>query len=84
MGAQPRLMRADYEQDVLELGERAADFLFTEELSRAYSELRARTWSMILTWYGNAMVQAPACAENWKPNLDENGMWHLPGEKTKA
>jgi hypothetical protein len=69
-----------YERDVLELGERVADCLFAEELGRAYSEPSRRAWSLILGWYGNAMVQAPACAEQWRPRLGKDGMWRMPAE----
>ena len=69
----------DYEIDVLELGERAAECLFAEELSTVYGSLRDRTWSVVLHCYGFIAVAAqeagrelPAC---WQPNIDEHGMW---------
>jgi hypothetical protein len=74
----------DYEQDVLELGERAADCLFAEELGRSYPELRARVRSLILNWYGYAAVQTPALAENWAPRIGEDGMWRMPGEAART
>ncbi len=71
-----------YETDVLELGERVADCLFAEELSRAYASARTRAWSVTLHCYGLIAVAARDAGREvparWQPSFDKHGMWRAP------
>lgn len=70
----------DVDIDELELGERAADWLLTEELGAAYSTLEARAWCIVLHCYVQLarLLGRGSVPPEWTPTFDKDGMWHLP------
>jgi hypothetical protein len=63
--------------DVLELGERAADWLLRDELGQCYSDLQDRAWSATLGCFAKCVTSLGAenVPEIWRPAIGEDGMW---------
>lgn len=62
---------------VIELGERAADWLLRDELGQAYSGLSDRAWPTGAGCYAKciASLGPDNVPSRWRPTPDEHGMW---------
>ena len=60
--------------DELELGERAAEELFSEEIASLYTKSMDRAWGIVVLCYRRVREYAPDQAWEWYPQL-EDGMW---------
>jgi hypothetical protein len=58
-----------------ELGERASQELFREELSMLYTSPMDRAWAVVALCYLRVAKYAPDQAWEWYPQFDENRMW---------
>jgi hypothetical protein len=58
-----------------ELGDRASEELFSEELASLYTKSTDRAWAIIVLCYRRVREYIPEQAWEWYPNLDKDGMW---------
>lgn len=68
---------ADDDLDVIELGERAADWLLHDELGQLYGDPVDRAWSVTLGCYAKCVrsLGADSVPPGWKPTIGADGMW---------
>jgi hypothetical protein len=71
--------------DEEELGEGAARWQLHEEFGALYSRVEERAWEVALGCYAKCVqsLGAENVPPQWTPSFDENGTWHMPGEKSR-
>lgn len=75
----PRQQDFSGELDELELGERVADWLFTELAGSIYANVKDRVWEVVLHCYASVVwATGTPVPSGWMPALDSNGRWEMP------